>query len=114
MNSVTSKKPNENGVNNMQNFLRSFVNTFFFTKDSETLDYTEFRNYWIDWTFNNLENPTVVINQVDYTKFTVKPGMPPTSLNFDNEMYEDIRDLAEVFLELGGVARPNDWDLLLE
>lgn len=38
--------------------------------------------------------------------------MPPTNLNFDNEMYEDVRDLAEVFLELGGVARPNNWDLI--
>lgn len=105
----------DNSISIMQQFLRDFVTTYLFTNDDECLDYNEFRNYWWDWIFNHLTNPTDIIAKIDYQKWVEKPGLPPVKyLNFDNELYEEIRDLAEVFLELGGAAKPNDWDLLEE
>lgn len=112
MNKATPSFKLENGVTIMQSFLRDFLNQYTFVIGLETLDYTEFRNYWWAWTFAHIQDPGDVIGEIDYDKWMTKPGMPKTDLNFDNELYEDIRDLAEVFLELGGVAKPANWHIL--
>lgn len=72
----------------MQSFLRDFYVRYSFAAGLGTLNLLEFRNFWWNWVFNHVSDPFSIINSIDFNKWVNNPGMPATTLNFDNEMYQ--------------------------
>lgn len=92
------KNPGPNMETPMQLFLQDFIDEYIYAPDTKYLDYIAFRDFWWSWIANHLEDPSPVVMKINFNTWIKNPGMPPSTLDFDNGQYEEIRDLSEVFL----------------
>lgn len=66
------------------------------------------------WVLDNEEEPTLILKRFNWTAWIVEPGYPPTHESYQTEELLTIEEIAEIFINLGGVGAPQNWRYLLE
>ena len=96
------------GENLFQKYYRQYVNKFKF--QSITVD--DMKNSYINFVKEHFDEKKAnnILKQIDWETWIYTPGLPPVTLNFESQEYNDAVSLAHEYIDGKGEVSPSDKD----